>query len=498
MTIANLQSKINRITDILRRDDGISGAMHYTEQISWVLFLKYLFDYEENKAQDALVDGKQYKYIIDTKFRWDEWAYPLKDDGEYDLKNAMGGDDLINFVNNELFPYLQQFNANIDEVKSIKYKIGAVFEFITNRIASGHTLREVIENIADLNFQSKDDLFELSVIYESLLKAMGSDGGNSGEFYSPRPVIKAMVEVVKPTAKDTIYDGAVGSSGFLIQAFDYLMQDGKREQYSTTQLKHIKENMFFGNEKTPLAYVMGVMNMILHGIESPNIYKQNTLTQNIRHFEEKDRHSVILANPPFGGKEKKTVQQNFPVESSATELLFMQHFMKMLKKGGKAAIIVPEGVLFQSNNAFTAVKQDLLENFNLHTILSLPAGIFLPYSGVKTNVIFFDRKGGTTDIWYHECKPPYKLTKNKPIQYEHLEDFVKGFDSRATTDNSWTVSIADIKKANYDISAKNPANQKEVIHQEPAEILAEIKNNNKTINSLLKSVDNLIQKGYEG
>ena len=223
MTIVNLQSRIDRITDILRRDDGISGAMHYTEQISWILFLKYLNDYEESKAQDALIDGKQYKYIIDTKYRWDEWAYPLKENGEYDLKNAMGGDDLVAFVNNELFPYLQNFKSNLQDVKSVKYKIGAIFEFINNRIASGHTLREVIENIADLNFQSQEDLFELSVIYENLLKGMGSDGGNSGEFYTPRPVIKAMVEVLEPTVKDTIYDGAVGSSGFLIQAYDFVM-----------------------------------------------------------------------------------------------------------------------------------------------------------------------------------------------------------------------------------------------------------------------------------
>lgn len=496
MTITNLQARIDRITDILRRDDGISGAMHYTEQISWILFLKYLHDYEETKASDALIDGKQYKYIIDTKYRWDSWAYPLKEDGTYDLKGAMGGDDLIQFVNNELFPYLQSFKSNLLEVKSVKYKIGAVFEFINNRIASGHTLREVIENIADLSFQSQEDLFELSIIYENLLKGMGSDGGNSGEFYTPRPVIKAMVEVVEPTVKDTIYDGAVGSAGFLIQAYDYVMQ--KKTEYNTTQLKHIKEGMFFGNEKTPLAYVMGVMNLILHGIESPNIYKQNTLTQNIRDFQEKDRYSVILANPPFGGKEKKEVQNNFPVESSATELLFLQHFMKKLALNGKAAIIIPEGVLFQSNNAFTAVKQDLLDNFNLHTILSLPAGVFLPYSGVKTNVIFFERKGGTQDIWYYEINLEKKLTKNKPIQYEHLTEFVQLYKERSVTENSWLVTADEIRERNYDLSAKNPAKQKEIIHQAPAEILTEIQANDKTINTLLAEIENLIQKGYEG
>lgn len=495
MTIVNLQSRIDRITDILRRDDGISGAMHYTEQISWILFLKYLNDYEESKAQDALIDGKQYKYIIDTKYRWDEWAYPLKENGEYDLKNAMSGDDLVEFVNNELFPYLQNFKSNLQDVKSVKYKIGAIFEFINNRIASGHTLREVIENIADLNFQSQEDLFELSVIYENLLKGMGSDGGNSGEFYTPRPVIKAMVEVLEPSVKDTIYDGAVGSSGFLIQAYDFVML--KKNEYSTTQLKHIKEDMFFGNEKTPLAYVMGVMNMILHGIESPNIYKQNTLTQNIRDFQEKDRHSIILANPPFGGKEKKEVQNNFPVESSATELLFLQHFMKKLALKGKAAIVIPEGVLFQTNNAFTSVKQDLLDNFNLHTILSLPAGIFLPYSGVKTNVIFFERKGGTQDVWYYEINLEKKLTKNKPIKYEQLDDFVQLYKKRSTTENSWLVTADEIRNKNYDLSAKNPIKQKEFVHQAAKEIIVDIKENDKNINELLSDIDNLIMNGYE-
>ncbi|MCY0971036.1 HsdM family class I SAM-dependent methyltransferase [Chryseobacterium wangxinyae] len=325
---------------------------------------------------------------------------------------------------------------------------------------------------------------------------MGSDGGNSGEFYTPRPVIKAMIEVVEPTVNDTVYDGAVGSAGFLIQAYDYVMQ--KKNDYSTTQLKHIKEGMFFGNEKTPLAYVMGVMNLILHGIESPNIYKQNTLTQNIRDFQEKDRYSVILANPPFGGKEKKEVQNNFPIESTATELLFLQHFMKKLALNGKAAIIIPEGVLFQSNNAFTAVKQDLLDNFNFHTVLSLPAGIFLPYSNVKTSIIFFERKGGTQDVWFYEVNLEKKLTKNKPVQYTQLEEFVKLYKERSITENSWLVTATEIRERNYDFSAKNPAKQKEILHQAPAEILADIKSNDKNINLLLSEIDNLIQTGYEG
>jgi type I restriction enzyme M protein len=231
------------------------------------------------------------------------------------------------------------------------------------------------------------------------------------------------------------------------------------KQLSTQDIETLQKNTFYGKEKKSLAYIIGIMNMILHGIDSPNVYKQNTLTQNIRDIQEKERHDVILANPPFGGKEKSQVQQNFPVQSGATEILFMQHFMKMLKLDGKASIVVPEGLLFQGNSAFKQVKQELIENFNVHTILSLPAGVFLPYSGVKTNIIYFDRKGATSDIWYYELIPPYKLTKNKPIQFDHFKEFLDLKDKRTGTDNSWLVKVEDIK--DYDISAKNPNAEQE-------------------------------------
>ena len=243
-----------------------------------------------------------------------------------------------------------------------------------------------------------------------------------------------------------------------------------------------------------------MMNMILHGIESPNVFKGNTLTQNIRDYQEKDRHNVILANPPFGGKEKKQIQQNFPVESNATEILFMQHFMKMLKLEGRASIVVPEGVLFQTNNAFTKVKQTLLENYNVHTIVSLPSGVFLPYSGVKTNIIYFDRKGATNNIWYYDVTPPHTLTKNKPISYEHIKEFVHLFhhpkERNATNAKTgkdchdWTVNIADIK--DYDLSAKNPHKVVEVLHQSPIALLTVIKQNDNQINKLIIQIEGLI------
>lgn len=488
-----MEQKINRITDILRRDDGISGAMMYTEQISWILFLKFINDLEINKADEAELDGKEYSYIIDEKYRWDVWACPKKN-GKLDLINARSGDDLLEFVNRELFPYLKGFKSITEDPKSVKYKIGAIFEFIDNRIANGHTLREVLDIIDAMDFHNQSDLFQLSLVYEKLLKDMGSDGGNSGEFYTPRPLIKLITDVVDPKIGETIYDPAAGSCGFLIEAYNHIRYEdiaaNKQRELSTEQLKFLSEETFFGNEKTPLSYVMGVMNMILHGVESPNISKSNTLTKDIRGLEEKDRYDCILANPPFGGKEKDQIQQNFPVKSNATELLFLQHMMKSLKVGGRCGVVVPEGVLFQTNNAFQSVKKELLENFNVHTILSLPAGVFLPYSGVKTNVIFFDRRGSTSDIFYYEVNPPYKLTKNKPIQYEHFKEFLDVWQEQKLTDNSWIVHVNDIK--DYDISAKNPNRVETIEHKLPLELVENIKDNNKEINDLMDEIEMIL------
>ncbi|BEI24568.1 class I SAM-dependent DNA methyltransferase [Vibrio fluvialis] len=487
----SLQQKIDRITDILRRDDGISGAMHYTEQTSWVLFLKFLDDYESEKEVEAVLSGKDYQPVLDEEHRWSNWACPKNAEGKLDINQVRTGDDLTKYVNDELFPYLkgEEFiGKNVDR-KSFKYKLGGIFQYLDNKVASGHTLREVLDIVDSLNFQSETDLFELSLVYEGLLQNMGDAGGYAGEFYTPRPVVRAMIKAIDPQAGQTIYDAAAGSCGFLVEAFEHLKT--KKSALSTEQWDFIQRDTFFGFEKTSLAYVMGMMNMILHGIESPNLFRGNTLTQNIRDIQEKDRYDIILANPPFGGKEKSQIQQNFPIQSNATELLFLQHFMKTLKSGGKAAIVVPEGVLFQTNSAFKQVKQELLENFNLHTILSLPAGVFLPYSGVKTNVLFFERSGGTSDVWYYECEPEQKLTKNKPITDDHLKEFVELYNSRETTDRSWTVSASKLAE-DYDLSAKNPAKQKDAEHLAPSDILKQIRIKEKLVSGLLDEIENLL------
>lgn len=497
-----MESKINRITDILRRDDGISGAMHYTEQISWILFLKFLNDLEETKNEDAELDGETYNYILDEKFRWNVWGvpklansdceakFPRKTNGKIDVINSKSGEDLLEFVNNELFPYLKSFKNITENPKSIKYKIGAIFEFLDNKIANGHTLREVLDIIDEMDFHNQSDLFQLSLIYEKLLKDMGSDGGNSGEFYTPRPLIKVIADVVNPQIGDTIYDPAVGSCGFLIEAYNHIrykdIEKNIQNDLSVEQLKFLHVDTFFGNEKTPLSYVMGVMNMILHSIESPNISKSNTLTKDIRGLEEKDRYDCILANPPFGGKEKEQIQQNFPIKSAATEVLFLQHMMNHLKLNGKCGVVIPEGLLANINtSAYNSLKKELLERFNLHTVLSLPIGVFLPYTPKKTNVLFFDRNGSTSEIYYYEVNPPYKLTKKKPIEYSHFKEFLDCWEERKITKNSWIVNVNDL--IDYNLSAKNP--NKSEIEINPFSIIEKYKDILENQTSLLNTLE---------
>lgn len=469
-----MKQSINLITDYLRKDDGISGAMHYTEQISWLLFLKFLDDYEDRESYNAVLNGTTYDFILEEKYRWKNWT------------QLPSGNDIKDFVNNELFPYLATFRDSENDYHSMKYKIGEIFKFINNRIESGHTIKDITDEINKLSFQKQEDLFELSWVYEDLLQGMGNDGWNSGEFYTPRSVIKIMVEAISPRIWEKICDPAAGSCGFLIEAFNFM----KPKISSDKELEILKNETFFANEKTPLAYTMGMMNMILHGISNPNLNKKNTLTTNIRDIEEKDKFDIILANPPFGGKEKEEIQQNFPIKTNATEMLFLQYIIKILKNGGKSAIIVPEWVLFNNSNAFVEIKKKLIQECNLHSIVSLPAWVFLPYSGVKTNIIFFDKTGATQDIWYYEVDLWRKLTKNKPINYDEIKHIPELMKKREISENSWIVKAKDIQ--NFDLSARNPNKIKEEIFREPDEILTGMAENEAEIQKILENLRNYL------
>ncbi len=474
-----MQQHINRIKDIMRTDSGISWALGYTEQISWILFLKFLDDYEESSRDAAELDGKDYVYILADEYRWKNWINQEK--------WYIQGDDLKDFVNQKLFPYLKSFKGSDADYHSIKYKIGEIFYFISNKIENGNNIREVIDIIDGLNFQSGEDLFELSNIYEWLLQDMGNAWGNNGEFYTPRSIIKLVVDIVDPKVGQTVYDPAAGSCGFLIEAYNHLKPQVKTD----SELEKLNHGTFYGNEKTPLAYIMGVMNMILHGVSAPNISKADTLATTIKDIQESDRHDIILANPPFGGKIKEQIQINFPFRTNATEMLFLQHIYKMLKVGWKTGIIVPEWVLFSTAEAFKNIKKEILDNYNLHTIISLPGGVFLPYAGVKTNIIFFDRIGSTRDIWYYEIALGRTLTKNKPITYNDVKDITELQKARALTPNSWIVKIEDIK--DYDLSAKNPNKAVEETLPSPSEILGKIEERNQSIEKLTLELRDIIK-----
>jgi type I restriction enzyme M protein len=309
---AMFEQTFKNIDDVLWKEAGCTTELDYTEQTSWILFLKYLDDLEQERALKAELAGKSYAYIIDPPHRWSKWAAPKTRDGAFDHNNAMTGPDLIAYVNGKLFPYLQGFKQKADSADTIEYKIGEIFGEIKNKFQSGYSLRDALELVDQLRFRSQAEKHELSHLYEAKIKNMGNAGRNGGEYYTPRPLIRAMIKVIKPRIGERVYDGACGSAGFLCEAYDYLRA---KPNLSTKDLKALQERTFYGKEKKSLAYVIAIMNMILHGVDAPNIVHTNTLAENISDLQDKDRFDVILANPPFGGKERPEVQLNFPIKT---------------------------------------------------------------------------------------------------------------------------------------------------------------------------------------
>ena len=356
------EQAFKNIDDILRKEAGCTTELGYTEQTSWLLFLKYLDGLEHDKSDEAKLEGRKYAYILDTPYRWETWAAPKGKDGKLDHNKAMTGDDLRDFVNQKLFPYLHGFTQQASGPNTIEYKIGQIFGEIENNITSGYNLREIIDHIDELRFRSQTEKHELSHLYEAKIKNMGNAGRNSGEYYTPRPLIRAIVQVVQPKIGERIYDGAVGSAGFLCESFDYLKSKGN---LTTKDLTTLQTRTFYGKEKKSLAYVIAIMNMILHGIEAPNIVHTNTLTENLADIQEKDCYDVVLANPPFGEKERKEVQQNFPIRTGETAFLFLQHFIKILKAGGRGGVVIKNTFLSNTDNASVSLRKLLLESCNL-------------------------------------------------------------------------------------------------------------------------------------
>ncbi len=463
------EQTFKNIDDILHKDAGCTSELDYTEQSSWLLFLKYLDALERDKAAEAALEGRGYEFILGSTFRREVWAAPKGADGRLDHNAALTGDDLRDFVNRQLFPYLAGFKQRASGPNTIEYKIGEVFGEIKNKIQSGYNLRDVIDRIDELRFGSQNEKHELSHLYEAKIRNMGNAGRNGGEYYTPRPLIRAMIKVLAPKIGERIYDGACGSAGFLCEAYDYLLpQASKADDLLTLQTR-----TFFGKEKKSLAYVIAIMNMILHGIEAPNIVHANTLADNISDIQDRDRYDVILANPPFGGKERKEVQQNFPIKTGETAFLFLQHFIKTLKAGGRAAIVIKNTFLSNTDNASTSIRKLLLESCNLHTVLDCPGGTFQG-AGVKTVVLFFEKGAPTRKVWFYQLNPGRNLGKTNPLNDDDLNDFVVRQRSFADSPQSWSVDVGSIDPKTWDLSVKNPNGGDEVALRTPQEILDEI------------------------
>lgn len=464
------EQAFKNIDDVLRKEAGCASELDYTEQSSWLLFLKYLDALEASRAMEAELEGKQYTWLIDPPYRWETWAAPKGKDGKIDHNAAMTGDDLRDFVNQTLFPYLHRFKEKAEHANTLEYKIGEIFGEIKNRIQSGYNLRDIIEHIDELRFNSQAEKHELSHLYEAKIKNMGNAGRNGGEYYTPRPLIRAMVQVVQPQIGETIYDGACGSAGFLCEAFETLR---KKPQLTTRELKILQEQTFFGIEKKSLAYVIAIMNMILHGIEAPNIAHANTLALNLADVQDKDRFDIVLANPPFGGKERKEVQQNFPIKTGETAFLFLQHFIKFLKAGGRGAIVIKNTFLSNTDNASVSLRKHLLESCNLHTVLDCPSGTFQG-AGVKTVVLFFEKGAPTRKVWYYQLDPGRNMGKTNPLNDADLAEFVELQKTFADSPKSWSVDAASIDPATFDLSVKNPDGGEVIAHRSPQDIMNEI------------------------
>jgi type I restriction enzyme M protein len=482
-----LANEIRRACDILRRDNNCGGVMEYIEHLSWLLFLRFLDAQEEEWETQAEIEGKPYQPIIDETYRWRDWA--TKD---------WPADDLLAFVHGKLIPYLQGLGGNPmwDTIRGVFAERNVIIS------ASGYNLKDVLDIINGINFHSQDDVFTVSQVYEELLRRLGSENRLAGEFYTPRPVIRFMVKVVNPQIGETVYDPACGTCGFLAQAYLWM-----RERERTIEEHRIlQERTFYGQEKKPIPALLGLMNMVLHGVATPHILRRNTLEENIRSVSE--RFDIVLTNPPFGGTEGRHIQQNFPVKFNATELLFVQHIMKKLKAmdGTRCGMVVPEGTLFRGG-AFAEVKRDLLEQFNLHTIVSLPPGTFAPYSDVKTALLFFERPGSTKETWFFELPLPEglkKFSKGNPIQDEHLEEAWnlwqawdayrkgRGPHEACLSENSWIVPFEAIKERGYDLTARNPNRPEGEELPSPAEIVAGLLEKEREVLSIVEELGDLL------
>lgn len=456
-TRETLSSLIGSARKILRKDKGLNGDADRLPLLTWVMFLKFLDDLEVAHEEEAALDGRRYQPIIDAPYRWRDWA--AKEDG-------ITGDELLAFIGQEvavlpdgstgrgLFTYLRGL-ASDGQKGSQREVIANVFRGVQNRMVSGYLLRDILNKINGIHFSSSEEVHTLSHLYESMLREMRDASGDSGEFYTPRPVVRFMVQVTNPKLGESVLDPACGTGGFLVEAFEHM----EAQVASTEQRRTLQKDSLQGQEAKPLPYMLAQMNLLLHGLESPNIAYGNTLDRRINEIGHDERVDVILTNPPFGGEEEVGIKSNFPpnMQTAETALLFLQYIMRKLRvkgapisggkkavNGGRAAVVVPNGTLF-GDGVCAVIKEELLKEFNLHTIVRLPQGVFAPYTDIPANLLFFDRGGPTKTIWYYELPLPEgkkKYSKTSPLQFEEFAPVLAWWNNREEGPQAWKVDFA--------------------------------------------------------
>jgi type I restriction enzyme M protein len=494
----SLGALVKSARDIMRKDKGLNGDLDRLPMLTWIMFLKFLDDLELQREEEAKLAGKKFRRAIDQPYRWRDWA-----------NNPAGitGDELISFVNNEeavrpdgkrgpgLFAYLRSLIGR--DGGDRRDVIATVFKGTINRMINGYLLRDVINKVAGIHFGSSEELHTLGALYESMLREMRDAAGDSGEFYTPRAVVRFMVTVINPRLGETILDPACGTGGFLVEAFSNLQKQCKTVEDRET----LQHRSIFGGEAKPLPYLLAQMNLLLHGLESPQINPGNSLAVRITEIGDRDRVDIILTNPPFGGEEERGILANFPgnKQTAETTLLFLQLIMRKLRrtpKGGRAAVVVPNGTLF-GDGVCARIKEELLKEFNLHTIVRLPNGVFAPYTSIPTNILFFERSGPTQHVWYYEQPLPEgrkNYTKTAPIQFEEFTTLIAWWDKREENERGWKVLAAELLANGCNLDRKNPRGKEDIKHLPPEQLAADILKKEQRIAEIMGNIQELLAK----
>jgi type I restriction enzyme M protein len=501
-TAQRLSSVVKSARDVMRKDKGLSSDLDRLPILTWVMFLKFLDDMERVREQESSLAGTTYRPIVEPPYRWRDWATGA---------TGITGDELIAFINQDeatlpngkrgpgLFAHLRTLQSH--NGRDRRDVVATVFRGVVNRMINGYLLRDVVNLVDGIHFAGSAEVHTLSLLYETMLREMRDAAGDSGEFYTPRPLVRFMVEVTDPRLGETILDPACGTGGFLAEAFQHLGKQCRTVEDRET----LQERSLFGGEAKPLPYLLAQMNLLLHGLEYPRIAYGNSLGTPLREIGDKDRVDVILTNPPFGGEEEAGILSNFPddLRTSETALLFLQLIMRKLRRpgkdslaGGRAAVVVPNGVLF-GDGVCARIKQELLKEFNLHTIVRLPNGVFEPYTPIPTNLLFFDRSGPTREVWYYEHSLPEgrkKYTKTQPLRFEELAPSITWWKNRVEHERAWKVSTAEIIANGCNLDCRNPSGKEDFEHLPPEQLADDILKKEQRIIAIMAEIKTFLER----